>query len=93
MARAESEIAVTSSRMIVFDSSGCARFHHPVLDAGQAFTQSDVAICVMTASGGAWRLAAVARWVPRRWRDAIYQLVARNRYRWFGKRATRYLPP
>jgi predicted DCC family thiol-disulfide oxidoreductase YuxK len=64
-----------------------------VLDAGQAFTQSDAAIRVMTSSGGPWRLTGVARWVPQSWRDAIYQLLARNRYRWFGKRATCYLPP
>jgi predicted DCC family thiol-disulfide oxidoreductase YuxK len=64
-----------------------------VLDAGQAFTQSDAAIRVMTSSAGAWWLAGVARWVPQRWRDAIYQFLARNRYRWFGKRATCYLPP
>ena len=23
--------------------------------------------------------------VPERWRDAVYALVARNRYRWFDK--------
>lgn len=64
-----------------------------VLDGGKAFTQSDAAIQVMVASGGLWRLASLAKWVPRRLRDGFYGVVARNRYRWFGKRASCYLPP
>jgi predicted DCC family thiol-disulfide oxidoreductase YuxK len=64
-----------------------------VLDGGKTFTQSDAAIQVMIASGGLWRLASLARWVPRRLRDGLYVLVARNRYRWFGKLTSCYLPP
>lgn len=64
-----------------------------VLDGGSTFTQSDAAIQLMVASGGLWRLAGLARGVPRAWRDGIYGLVARNRYRWFGKRTRCYLPP
>ena len=64
-----------------------------VLDSGRTFTQSDAAIQVMIASGGLWRLASLARWVPRRWRDGLYRLVAINRYRWFGKRTSCYLEP
>ena len=63
-----------------------------VLDGGKAFTQSDAAIQVMTASGGIWRLASVARWIPRRLRDGFYGMIARNRYRWFGRRNSCYLP-
>lgn len=64
-----------------------------VLDRGQIFTQSDAAIQVMVASGGLWRLMSIARWVPRRLRDGLYGVVARNRYRWFGKRTSCYLQP
>lgn len=64
-----------------------------VLDGGKTFTQSDAAIQVMVASGGLWRLTWLARWVPRRLRDGLYGTVARNRYRWFGKRTSCYLPP
>jgi predicted DCC family thiol-disulfide oxidoreductase YuxK len=35
--------------------------------------------------GGRWRLAAIGRLVPRPVRDWIYDQVARNRYRWFGR--------
>jgi predicted DCC family thiol-disulfide oxidoreductase YuxK len=63
-----------------------------VLNRGQAFTASDAVIQVITAVGGVWRLVQVAHLVPRAWRDALYRVLARNRYRWFGRRKTCYLP-
>jgi predicted DCC family thiol-disulfide oxidoreductase YuxK len=63
-----------------------------VVDQGQPLTQSDAAIRVIAELGGLWRLTNAARFVPRRWRDALYLLLARNRYRWFGRRSTCYLP-
>ena len=56
-------------------------------------SQSDAAVQVMVASGSLWRLASLARWVPRRWRDGLYRMVATDRYRWFGKRTSCYLEP
>jgi predicted DCC family thiol-disulfide oxidoreductase YuxK len=63
-----------------------------VLDRGLVLTQSDASIHLMVAMGGLWRLMLVARVIPRAWRDGLYRLLARNRYRWFGRRATCYLP-
>jgi hypothetical protein len=63
-----------------------------VLDQGRLFTESDGSIHVISALGGPWRMFNVARIVPRRWRDALYQILARNRYRWFGRRNVCYLP-
>src|SRR6202034_2478297 len=63
-----------------------------VLDQGLQFTESDAAIHVIATLGGVWRMVNAARVVPRRWRDMIYRLLARNRYRWFGRRSTCYLP-
>ncbi len=63
-----------------------------VLDQGRRFTDSDAAIHVIAALGGLWRLNDAARMVPKRWRDSLYRLLARNRYRWFGRRSTCYLP-
>ena len=62
-----------------------------VLDAGRQFTQSDGAIRVVAALGGAWSLFNAARVIPKPWRDSVYRLLARNRYRWFGQRSTCYL--
>jgi predicted DCC family thiol-disulfide oxidoreductase YuxK len=63
-----------------------------VLDGDRRFTESDAWIHVVSALGGPWRLIHAARIVPRSWRNASYRLIARNRYRWFGRRTTCYLP-
>jgi predicted DCC family thiol-disulfide oxidoreductase YuxK len=39
-----------------------------------------------------WPLLYVAIIIPRFLRDAIYNLVARNRYKWFGRRDSCWLP-
>jgi predicted DCC family thiol-disulfide oxidoreductase YuxK len=63
-----------------------------VLDQGRQFTDSNAAIHTIAALGGLWRFAQAARIVPKPWRDSLYRLLARNRYRWFGRRSTCYLP-
>ena len=42
--------------------------------------------------GFPWSLAAAFRILPMAWRNQLYDTVARNRLRWFGKRATCYRP-
>lgn len=59
-----------------------------VRDAGVEYTKSDAVLHVLTALRPPLPALAVLRHVPQRWRDAAYDLVARNRYRWFGRRAT-----
>ena len=61
---------------------------------GQAFTRSSAAIAIGRYLGGAWGvLAAVVRVVPPPLRDAIYDVVARIRYRVFGRYDACPLPP
>jgi predicted DCC family thiol-disulfide oxidoreductase YuxK len=64
-----------------------------VLDQGRKFIESDAAIHVISALGGFWRMSDALRIVPKGWRDFLYRLLARNRYRWFGRRSVCYLPP
>jgi len=63
-----------------------------LLTPQRAWTESDAAIGVIAGLGGAWRGVAVLRLLPRRWRDAGYRLLARNRYRWFGTSTQCFLP-
>jgi predicted DCC family thiol-disulfide oxidoreductase YuxK len=63
-----------------------------LLEHGRAWLKSEGTIRMFERLGFPWRLAAVARVVPRAWRDAAYNVVARNRLRWFGSRATCFLP-
>ena len=57
-----------------------------------ALVRSDAAIAIASELRRPWNLLTVLRHVPRPVRDWIYSVVAKNRYRWFGKRATCKLP-
>ena len=59
---------------------------------GSALVRSDAAIAIAAELRRPWNLLTVLRHVPRPVRDWVYSFVARNRYRWFGKRATCKLP-
>ena len=63
-----------------------------LLDAGGAWSESEAVLRVASSFGGPWSLTALARVVPRPWRDAAYRWVARNRYRWFGRRDSCLMP-
>lgn len=54
---------------------------------GKAYTKSEGYFEVARVLGGWWRLALVFRIVPRPLRDWAYDVLARNRYRWFGTTA------
>ena len=47
--------------------------------------RSDAALALAGYMGGAWRAWGVFRIVPRFLRDAVYDFVARHRYRVFGR--------
>jgi len=64
-----------------------------LLEDGRAWSGSDAIVRVLRGLGGGWRAAAWASALPRSWRDAGYRALARNRYRWFGRRDACYLPP
>lgn len=63
-----------------------------VIADGRAFTESGAVLMVLGALGWPWRLALVTRVVPRAIRDRLYRFVARNRYRWVGRRAVCWSP-
>ena len=60
----------------------CADYRTP---AARVFTRSDAALFVTRQLGWPWKVLAVARVVPKVLRDAVYNLVARIRYRVFGR--------
>ena len=59
---------------------------------GVAWFKSEGSIRMAEGLGFPWSLAGGFRVLPRAWRDRLYEAVARNRLRWFGRRATCYLP-
>lgn len=63
-----------------------------VMAGDRVLTKSDAALTVLAQLGWPWRAATIARMVPRTIRDVVYDLIARNRYRWFGKRLSCRVP-
>ncbi|MCB0704981.1 MAG: thiol-disulfide oxidoreductase DCC family protein [Saprospiraceae bacterium] len=63
-----------------------------LIENGKIYTHSDVALRVTGKLGGLWPLFSIFWVLPKFIRDAIYNWVARNRYRWFGKREACMIP-
>jgi predicted DCC family thiol-disulfide oxidoreductase YuxK len=62
-----------------------------VIHGGNAYFKSDAALTVLGALPG-WGWVRGLRLVSKPFRDAIYDLVARNRYRIFGKYEECFVP-
>ena len=62
-----------------------------VVHGGVAYFKSDAALTVLGALPG-WGWARVLFAAPKPLRDAVYNLVARNRYRIFGKYQECFVP-
>jgi predicted DCC family thiol-disulfide oxidoreductase YuxK len=63
-----------------------------VVDGDRFYRESDAALRVARDLKGAWKALTVFRLIPRPIRDWAYRLIARNRYSWFGKAETCWLP-
>lgn len=56
------------------------------------YQQSTAALHILRQLQGWWPLLYGAIVLPRFFRDPVYNLLARNRYRWFGRRESCMLP-
>jgi len=61
-----------------------------LLAQGIAWFKSEGSIRMAEGLGWPWSLARLLRILPLGLRDRLYQSVARNRLRWFGRRAACY---
>ena len=66
-----------------------AHFRKPY---ARLFTRSDAALFVARQLGWPWRMLFITALVPARFRDRAYDLVARSRYRVFGRYERCLLP-
>ena len=57
-----------------------------LVEDGEAWFKSEGSIRMFERLGAPWSWAAVMRLLPLPVRDRLYELVARNRLRWFGRR-------
>jgi predicted DCC family thiol-disulfide oxidoreductase YuxK len=63
-----------------------------LVDGERIFTRSDAPLEIVRRLGGFWSLLLVFKIIPRPVRNAVYDWVARNRYRWFGRKEECMLP-
>ena len=60
--------------------------------ADKVWLKSDAALRIALNLSGLWPLCFAWVIIPRPWRDHIYDFIARNRYKWFGKQESCWLP-
>jgi predicted DCC family thiol-disulfide oxidoreductase YuxK len=63
-----------------------------LLEGDQLYTRSSGALRMLKHLGGAWGLLYAFIIIPPFIRDAVYHFIAKNRYRWFGKKEECWLP-
>lgn len=63
-----------------------------LFENGSVFTRSTAALRVIKKLNGGWPVLYALIVIPRFLRDGIYNVAARNRYRWFGKRNACWVP-
>ncbi len=63
-----------------------------LLEKGKLYTKSSAALQVTKKLNGAWPGLNAFIIVPPFIRNAIYNLFARNRYKWFGKKEECWVP-
>ena len=50
------------------------------------FIESDAAIEICRKLPTPWKWLSITKKLPKKWPDKLYRLIAKNRYKWFGKR-------
>ncbi|HYE60862.1 MAG TPA: thiol-disulfide oxidoreductase DCC family protein [Phycisphaerales bacterium] len=63
-----------------------------LVEGGRVYWKSTAALRIARRLGGLWRVLYVLIVVPRPVRDWVYNIIARNRYRWFGKQDACMMP-
>lgn len=62
------------------------------VEGKKLYTKSTAALKVAKKLDGAWKLFYPLIIIPKPLRDIVYSFVAKNRYRWFGKKDECMLP-
>jgi predicted DCC family thiol-disulfide oxidoreductase YuxK len=63
-----------------------------VVERDRVLRDSDAVLAIFAGLGWPWRALAALRLIPRLVRDPAYRWLARNRYRFFGRRETCWIP-
>lgn len=63
-----------------------------ILDKGVPRTKMDGSLALFSVLGWPWKAINIIRIFPRWFQNRLYDVIARNRLKWFGQRDVCYLP-
>ena len=63
-----------------------------LLEDGKTFSKSTAALRILRRLAGPWKLMYAFIILPPVIRNWVYDVIAKNRYRWFGKRESCMIP-
>lgn len=83
----------TASRLLKKYGLHTSRISSVILiEKGKAYTQSSAALRACRYLNGGWKFFYGLLIIPKFIRDFFYNIIARNRYRWFGKKDNCMIP-
>lgn len=69
------------------------KFNSMILIDGEKFyTQSDAALRIGKELKGIYKISKYLLWIPKFIRNTVYNFISKNRYNWFGKKESCWLP-
>ena len=63
-----------------------------LLRDGHIYQRSTAALMVAGQLSGLWKLLKIFLIIPPFLRDGVYNIISRNRYKWFGQKTACWLP-
>ena len=59
---------------------------------GKYYIKSSAALKIMSSFNGFWKLTQIFWLIPKALRNLVYDFIAKNRYKWFGKKDQCMIP-
>lgn len=63
-----------------------------LIDGENFFTKSEAALRIGKELDGLYKVLRIFLWTPKFIRDFVYDYIAKNRYKWYGKRDSCWIP-
>ena len=79
-------------QLLKFGLSPIGLYSVMVIENGKLYQRSDAILRVLAKLGGFWYVLSGFKIIPRFLRDGLYNAVAKNRYRFFGKKDQCMIP-
>jgi len=75
-----------SAHLLQFGSKNKTNDSIILVEGGERFEKSEAALRIAKHLSPPWPVFYLLIIIPKNWRDAMYDLISKNRYKWFGKK-------